>query len=122
MGELRKLYALAFGVFVGRSLVKLGGSDMIEVAAMGKPCCFGPFTANFAEAVELLVAERAGVTVQDGSDLRGVLEGWLKDPAGARAMGERGIAAVGRQRGSTERYVAKLLEVVRKGRGAGRGA
>jgi 3-deoxy-D-manno-octulosonic-acid transferase len=116
MGELRKLYALAFAVFVGRSLVKLGGSDMIEVAAMGKPCCFGPFTANFAEAVELLVSEQAGVVVQDGSELTGVLDGWLKEPAGAEAMGERGMAAVARQRGSTERYVAKLLEVVRKGR------
>jgi 3-deoxy-D-manno-octulosonic-acid transferase len=116
MGELRKLYAVAFGVFVGRSLVKLGGSDMIEAAAMGKPCCFGPFIANFAEAVELLVAEHAGVVVRDGAELTGVLEGWLKDPAAAAAMGARGMAAVGRQRGSTNRYVAKLLNVVRKRR------
>jgi 3-deoxy-D-manno-octulosonic-acid transferase len=114
MGELRKLYALAFGVFVGRSLVKLGGSDMIEVSAMGKPCCFGPFVGNFAEAVELLLEEKAAVMVSDGGELQGVLENWLSDPAEAAAMGERGMAAVSRQRGSTDRYVGKLLDLAGK--------
>ena len=37
MGELRKWYSLASVVLVGRSLVPMGGSDPMEVAALAKP-------------------------------------------------------------------------------------
>jgi 3-deoxy-D-manno-octulosonic-acid transferase len=109
LGELKKLYALAFAVFVGRSLINLGGSDMIEVAALGKACCFGPYTANFAEVVELLVRENAAVKVTDGQKLRETLAGWLADPAIARKMGRLAREAITAQRGSTDQYAERLL-------------
>lgn len=109
MGELKKLYALASGVFVGRSLVPLGGSDMIEVAALAKPLCFGPHTANFAEAVELLTTARAAVVVQDGAALRETIGGWLSDPEAATELGRKARGVIAAQRGSTQRYVDKLL-------------
>lgn len=121
MGELRKLYALAFAVFVGRSLIRRGGggSDMIEVAALAKPCCFGPHTSNFAEVVELLVRERTAVTVQDAAGLASVVEGWLQDPEGARGMGQRAQEVILRQRGSTDRYVERLLRLLERRTGRG---
>ncbi|HUV67756.1 MAG TPA: 3-deoxy-D-manno-octulosonic acid transferase, partial [Sedimentisphaerales bacterium] len=42
MGDLRKFYCLATVIFVGRSLVPMGGSDMMEAAALGKCTIFGP--------------------------------------------------------------------------------
>ncbi len=73
MGELRKFYALADLVFVGRSLVDLGprqhGSDMIEPAALAKPVIVGPFTHNFAEAMAKFVAADAIVIAPDGKAL-----------------------------------------------------
>jgi 3-deoxy-D-manno-octulosonic-acid transferase len=118
MGELRKMYALAFGVFVGRSLIKKGGggSDMIEVAALAKPCCFGPFTSNFAEVVERLLAEKTAVEVPDAAALTRTVEDWLRDPAAARDTGRRAQEVILRQRGSTDLYVAKMLEVINRGR------
>ena len=113
LGELKKLYSLGFGAFVGRSLVPLGGSDMIEVAAMGKPCCFGPHTHNFAEAVELLLTNNAAVTVQNEEELSRITERWLADPPAAAAMGSNARSVVAQQRGSTEKYVARLLAILR---------
>jgi 3-deoxy-D-manno-octulosonic-acid transferase len=114
MGELRKLYALSFVVFVGRSLFKKGGggSDMIEVAALGKLCCFGPFTSNFAEVVELLVKEGTAVQLSEGREMADVVGKWLADPAEARAMGRRAQELIRRQQGSTERYVRQLMAVL----------
>ena len=108
MGELKKLYSLSFASFVGRSLVPLGGSDMIEVAALAKPCCFGPFTANFAEAVELLASQSAATVIQSPAELVGVFDLWLSDPAAATAMGRRARAVIAAQRGSTATYVARI--------------
>jgi 3-deoxy-D-manno-octulosonic-acid transferase len=112
LGELKKLYALASFVFVGRSLVKLGGSDMIEAAALAKPCCFGPYTSNFAEVVELLVKENAAVVVQNGGDLTRTLNDWLSAPHAAAAMGRHARRIIEQQRGSTDRYVQKLLSLL----------
>jgi 3-deoxy-D-manno-octulosonic-acid transferase len=113
LGELKKLYALGLGAFVGRSLVPLGGSDMIEVAAMAKPCCFGPHTHNFAEAVELLLGNNAAVMVPDAAALTLLLGHWLDHPEDAAALGQRAQETIQRQRGSTEIYVGKLLELIR---------
>lgn len=112
LGELKKLYALGFGAFVGRSLVPLGGSDMIEVAAMGRPCCFGPHTHNFAEAVELLVGSGAAVEIHGAQDLARLVERWLAQPAEASTMGSKARQVIAAQRGSTDRYVKKLLEIL----------
>jgi 3-deoxy-D-manno-octulosonic-acid transferase len=113
MGELRKMYALAFGVFVGRSLIKKGGggSDMIEVAALGKPCCFGPFTSNFAEAVELLTGAGVAKTVKCPTRLTKTVEKWLEKPEEAEAMGRKAQELIRKQQAAraTDVYVKKLL-------------
>jgi 3-deoxy-D-manno-octulosonic-acid transferase len=108
MGELKKLYSLSFASFVGRSLVPLGGSDMIEVAALAKPCCFGPFTANFAEAVELLTTPSAATALKSPAELHSTFEVWLANPAAAAAMGRRAREVIAAQRGSTAAYIEKL--------------
>ncbi|HUO10477.1 MAG TPA: glycosyltransferase N-terminal domain-containing protein [Phycisphaerae bacterium] len=112
LGELKKLYALASFVFVGRSLVPLGGSDMIEAAALAKPTCFGPFTANFAEVVELLLNEKTAIEVMDGEELKSVVDGWLKSPDSARQMGQKARHIIRAQCGSTDLYVRRLLDLL----------
>ncbi|HVX83485.1 MAG TPA: glycosyltransferase N-terminal domain-containing protein [Phycisphaerae bacterium] len=109
LGELKKLYSLAFAAFVGRSLVPLGGSDMIEVAALAKPACFGPHTHNFVEAVDLLLAAHAAVLIHNTADLTAALATWLQNPAAARTMGQSARTAIASQRGSTHRYIQKIL-------------
>ncbi len=115
MGELRKLYALSYAAFVGRSLIKKGGggSDMIEVAALAKPSCFGPFTSNFAEVVELLVAGGAASQIQDAATLAQTVKTWLAHPDQAQSTGRRAQDLIRQQQGSTDRYVQKLLALFR---------
>ena len=55
MGDLNKFYALASIVFVGRTLTPMGGSDMMEPAALGKCTLFGPHTFNFKQTVQDLL-------------------------------------------------------------------
>ena len=112
MGELKKLYSLAFAVFSGRSLVNLGGSDMIEVAALSKPCCFGPYTFNFSDVVALLIAGGGGTVVKNASELEGLLRNWLTDPTEAAAVGQRGRACLESQRGSSRLYARNIAKII----------
>ena len=73
MGDLRKFYSLATIIFVGRSLVPMGGSDMMEAAALGKCTIFGPHAFNFRQTVEVLLQGRGAIQVTDAAHLRGTL-------------------------------------------------
>jgi 3-deoxy-D-manno-octulosonic-acid transferase len=110
MGELRKFYALASCVFVGRSLVPMGGSDMIESAALGKPTAFGPHTFNFPQAGEL--ARHGCTRVADAAALREQLDRWLSDEAAAGAAGAAARDYVRSQQGATRRNVEMICRLL----------
>jgi len=110
MGELRKFYGLAAGIFVGRSLVEMGGSDMIEAAALAKPTAYGPYTYNFPQADAL--ADEGGVRVRNADELEKVWVGWLDDPASAKTAGRRAQNYVRSQQGATRRSVEMLCSLL----------
>ena len=87
LGELRKFYALASVVFVGRTLVPMGGSDVMEVAGLGKPIIIGRYVENFAETVELLGAAGACETVHEARELPQALARVLADEVRRERMG-----------------------------------
>lgn len=110
MGELRKFYALADAVFVGRSLVPMGGSDMIEAAALGKPVAFGPHTFNFPQAAGL--AANGCEVVADGAALQRCWDAWLSDRTAAEEAGRRAQQYVRDQQGATRRNVEMICRVL----------
>jgi len=113
MGDLRKFYSLATVVFVGRTLVPMGGSDMMEAAALGKCTIFGPHTFNFRQTVEALLADQGAIEVVDADDLRVVLTRCLAEPAYAETIARRGRQVIRKNQGATARtldHIARLLQ------------
>lgn len=114
MGELRKFYALADVVFVGRTLVDLGprqhGSDMIEPAALARPVIVGPFTGNFAEPVNRFREAQAILEVATGEDLGQAASILISSPDRAAEMGRRAQEVVMREKGATQRNLAVVME------------
>jgi 3-deoxy-D-manno-octulosonic-acid transferase len=112
VGELAELYTLAEVVFVGGSLVPVGGHNVLEPAMRGKPVLFGPHTSNFREGAELLQRSGGGLVVKDGEELGRELARLLEDGDLARRMGEAARDAfAGRQGavGATLELVARHL-------------
>lgn len=111
MGELAKLYAAGTVVYVGGSLVPIGGHNVLEPAAYAQPVLFGPHMGNFAEMARLFLEQGAGLQVRDARELGEEIVRLLRDPAAARRMGEAGRAIVDTHRGAGRRTV-DLLETV----------
>ena len=109
IGELPAAYLLADAVFVGRSLVPMGGSNPLESVALGKPTVIGPHHENFAGVVDELVAE-GGLVVSE--DPMAVIAGWLDDPVAALAVVAGGRAALERNRGGAEGAVRGVVGVL----------
>lgn len=108
MGEMFAYYAACDVAFVGGSLLPLGGQNLIEACAVGKPVLVGPHTFNFAEATRLAIEAGAAERVADAAALGEGLNRLLRDPARARAMGEAGLAFAARHRGATARIVGMV--------------
>jgi len=108
MGELFAYYAACDVAFIGGSLLPLGGQNLIEACAVGKPVLIGPSTYNFTEAVELAVRAGAAVQVPDVAALAEEAGRLLRDPAAARHMGAAGLAFCAEHRGAT----ARVLELI----------
>jgi len=64
VGELIDFMADARVVFIGGSLVPVGGHNILEPAALGKPIIFGPHMENFADEAELLTHFNAAVQIE----------------------------------------------------------
>ncbi len=112
MGELRKFYSLADVVFVGRSLVPMGGSDLMEVAGLAKAMCFGPYVENFQDVAERLLDANAAVRVNGEAELASALGRLLSEPETARTMGGAAQEVVRARRGATAKTVSLLCEAL----------
>src|SRR2546425_4953851 len=80
VGELAMLYSVADVVFVGGSLVPMGGHNVLEAAQRRKPVLIGPHTTNFRESAGLLESAGAAIVVRDATDLSRELRRLLADP------------------------------------------
>lgn len=112
MGELTAWLALAEAVFIGGTLVPVGGHNPLEAMQFGVPLLAGPQRFNFAEIFAALEAGQAVATVSGAADLADALARWRAEPATAQALGERGRALHVRHAGATERTLQPLLDLL----------
>jgi 3-deoxy-D-manno-octulosonic-acid transferase len=88
-GELASLYRQATLVFVGGSLVPVGGHSPLEPASCGKAVVFGSYMDHFAEVAGLLVSQGAAIQVKDAEALAAAMGALLRDRGRLQQMGDR---------------------------------
>ncbi len=118
IGELAGLYALADAVFIGGSLVRSGGHNILEPAWFGKPPLFGPSMENFREMAAQFASAGAGRQVASGEKLGRAWVELIQNPERRDEMGRKARALVESNRGATARSlerIAAILEVQRGG-------
>jgi 3-deoxy-D-manno-octulosonic-acid transferase len=112
MGDLRKFYSLATVIFVGRSLVPMGGSDMMEAAALGKCTIFGPHAFNFQQAVDALLTGNGAIMVKDKDDLLKTMQKCLLEPAYADKIARNGRDVIQKNQGATQKTIEHLVSLL----------
>ncbi|MBU3694802.1 MAG: 3-deoxy-D-manno-octulosonic acid transferase [Rhodocyclaceae bacterium] len=116
LGELAAYIAAADVVFVGGSLVPLGGQNLLEACAQGKPVLTGPHTFNFEELSAAALAAGAALRVANGTALGAALRLLLADAESAAtrraAMGAAGKLLQTRGRGALQKTLAGLEDLL----------
>ena len=112
LGELQATYSVATVVFCGGSLVPLGGQNVLEAAAWGKPVLFGPSMEDFQAEKELLVASGGGSEVADQRELSDKIYFYLSHPDTAARAGEAGRAVVQANTGAARKHADVILRSI----------
>lgn len=114
VGELTAAYAAADIVFVGGSLVPVGGHNILEPALFGKPTVVGPYTSNFQAIVQEFIHEEALIqltppdTAPYPSQLFDVFRSLILDEPRRQKLGQKARNLLERNRGATDRTL-KLI-------------
>ncbi|MBU0548080.1 MAG: 3-deoxy-D-manno-octulosonic acid transferase [Candidatus Omnitrophica bacterium] len=110
MGELFNYYSAADIVFVGGSLVKTGGHNILEPASLRKPVIFGTHMFNFRDITKLFLENKAGVMVADYNELVAKTKEILGSNLLAKQLVERAYELIIQNRGATK----KNIEVIKQ--------
>ncbi len=110
IGELLDFYAASQVCFVGGSLIKHGGHNPLEPAALSKPIISGPHVHNFTKIYEDLCEERGAVLVSDANALAEQVGQWLKQTTLAESFANNARAYLEKHRGATKRSLNLLTK------------
>ncbi len=113
MGVLSECYAVADAVFMGGSLVPVGGHNLVEPAFFGKPVLYGPYMQNFKSMTQEFEKGQASCCVKDKAALEEKLVEWICDVRKRVDVGEAARDLIERHRGAAQKnldYVGSVLE------------
>ncbi len=110
IGELSRVFVEADVVFMGGSLARRGGHNILEPAFYGKPVIAGPHMENFADIAAEFLSGGAMVSIGSAGELAGALHSLLIDAAARERIGEKARALAEGKRGVADRVVGQMLE------------
>lgn len=112
-GELAKVYSIADVVVIGGGFSNLGGQNLIQPLAHGKPVLHGPHMQNFADVTSASLGAGASLICATADELSAALAELIGDPQRRRQMGEAARRFVDANRGASARYANAIAEMAK---------
>ncbi len=112
LGQLVSWYGAADLAFVGGSLVPVGGHNMLEPAALGRPVICGPHVFNFREIADLLDDAGALIRINNPHELSARVLELLADANLRDQAGNRAKAVVEENQGTMARLARVLNRII----------
>ncbi|GEA51309.1 3-deoxy-D-manno-octulosonic acid transferase [Vibrio inusitatus NBRC 102082] len=114
MGEMLTLISASDICFMGGSLIgnKVGGHNMLEPAALGKPILNGPSFFNFKDITQQLIEEKALKICESDDEISDNLVRLFKDPSFCAEMGQNAYQVVERNQGAVAKTIDALESII----------
>ncbi|MBM7622947.1 3-deoxy-D-manno-octulosonic acid transferase [Sporohalobacter salinus] len=114
IGELAQIYSIADLVFIGGSLIKRGGHNILEPAAHGKLVFFGPHMFNFKDNTRMVLEHGVGIQVKDADELAEEMLYYLQNQEKLEVKDRQARQMIESNKGAAKRNIelaAKLIGV-----------
>jgi tetraacyldisaccharide 4'-kinase len=115
IGELAPLFERADVVFMGGTLARRGGHNVLEPAYFGRPVIVGPHMENFSAIAAEFNAAGALERIGDAGQLGNAVGRLLDDRPRAETLGRRARDLANAKRGVTSRISGEILRVYDEG-------
>jgi 3-deoxy-D-manno-octulosonic-acid transferase len=115
MGEMVAYYRMCDVAIIGGSWQPLGGQNLIEACAAGKPVLVGPHTFNFTEAANKAIEAGAAQRCDNLDAALATSMRWLADSATRQNMGEAGLQFTAANRGAVRHILSAVSAIVPAG-------
>jgi 3-deoxy-D-manno-octulosonic-acid transferase len=112
LGELSKLYSLGTLIFVGGSLVRVGGHNILEPLFFKKPVFFGPFMDHFREISDEVLRRGAGFQIREVEEMVFHAKTLLEDISLKANMGKCGFEIIRHNRGATSKTLETIFQLL----------
>lgn len=109
VGLLLQLYQYANISWIGGGFGKDGVHNVLEAAAYGIPCAYGPIFHQFVEASELIDAGAAFTTSNPDSFVQKILD-WQQNRAAYQMAANAALDYINSNGGATEKVLAYIVE------------
>ena len=113
-GELSSVYSVADLVIVGGGFVNLGGQNIFQPLAHGKPVLHGPYMQNFRDIAAMADAAGASKTCSTSLELGQAINEILADGQVRETMGRNAKELVQRNLGASRRYAQVIADEAAK--------
>ncbi len=114
VGELALLYNAADIVFMGGSLVKKGGQNILEPAGAGKPVIFGQYMFNFKDISRSFLDNKAALMVSGQDGLAAAIRNLLNNKEEIYALTSRARSLISNNRGATGRNITLIKHFIER--------
>ena len=108
IGELAALFERADVVFMGGTLARRGGHNILEPAYFGKPVIVGPHMENFSAIAAEFEQARALASIEEAGALGATVGELLDYKARAKALGDRARELAMAKRGVAARLAQEI--------------
>lgn len=108
MGEMMLFIAASHVVFVGGSLVSVGGHNTLEPASLAKPVLSGPQVFNFEAITAMLQENNAIRIVENADEIAAAVIQYFSAPKTAERDGQRALEVFSKNQGSLEKLFAEI--------------
>jgi len=105
IGWLKPLYLICTIAFIGGSLKKYGGHNIIEPALFSKPIMFGPHMSNFRTIVSQFLNHKAAIQIKNSTELYNNCILLLSNKSLGIKLGKRAFEVVKKNQGVTKRNI-----------------
>ncbi|MDD5195961.1 MAG: 3-deoxy-D-manno-octulosonic acid transferase, partial [Candidatus Omnitrophica bacterium] len=114
IGELLYFYSIADICFVGGSLARYGGHNILEPIYFSKPTIFGPFMDNFRDIEEAVLKRGAGIKANDANELKEILLRLINDNTLRDNLALRSLRIFSEERQGLEKNIEMIMRSLQK--------
>jgi 3-deoxy-D-manno-octulosonic-acid transferase len=110
-GELATVYSISEAAFVGGTLIKKGGHNILQPIAHGKPVYVGPYTFKCRDLVRAAMGAGVAFEVADGQELGEEIARALDDPKWLSDIEQKAQVLMSENRGASSRCAQVIVDL-----------